>query len=1092
MTIGKVLRSGACLAILCTLPCLAAFSQTTYATLNGAITDANNAAIPQARITAQNTDTSLTETRQSNASGNYSISPLPPGNYRITAEQNGFKKYVETITLTVGQEATINFKLQIGSTVDTVQVNAGEVQLNTTNAEISNVVEEKTIAQLPLNGRDPASLVYLSPGVTNILNTPAGILQSNESMTNEQGPSAGGGQQGSTFALLDGIPNMDTFVANMAPFPNADATREFRAITNSYGAQYGFSPGAIISVDTKSGANAFHGGAFEFVRNGDLNASNYFTGMVDTLKRNQFGGFMGGRIIRDKLFFFANFQETRMIYGSQSVTAYTPTAAMLKGDFSAVPETLPAPFATVNNVPNQVDPSLFSKGAVAIANDLLPLGQDPATGQLNTSAPGVLSTYKELTARIDYTISSSQRLFARNFVQEYLHPTLPDDGNMVAASSAGAGEIAKIYNEAVSHTWLPTPKFVNVISAAWISNIVNTASHDFTKEGKPFCLSEYINVLDPGDCYMDGLYVGSDFSSGWYAPNVNTRTTWFLSDHTTTSKGNHIITAGVDFAHQWDNAHTDYPTQPSIYISGQVTGNALADYLLGDVTGFQQGVDESERVEGLQLGIYAQDEYKIKPNLTLTMGLRWEPDMAPRSLNGGGSWIPGEQSQRYPTAPLDLVFPGDPGVNANLRPSDYIFFMPRVGIAWMPIGPKLTLRAGFGMYAAPLSSAFYTNVVGLAPFAPIYNINSTVSNTVSFDNPWASYAPTGGVSVFVTPQDFLQNSSIPANKAVFSLPTSIPTVFATNFRLPETQSWTLSVEQQLTSNLMFHLAYVGSESDHQTVLLDRNPGVFADGGNRTTYPNFNQIEQDNSVGTASYNALQTGIDLRLYKGLTLQSNFTWSKTIDTQSLNNSVWNYAALAKPNDVGFSRGIASYNIPLVSVTNFTYESPALTGHSIALREIAGRWGISGIWTFQSGLPFGIVGGDGNNNSETQTGQDRGNLVPNQPWNVHQGSKSQWLTHYFNSLAFVVNPPGTFGNTGVDFLKGPGTDTGDLALTKNWQIVKRFNLQFRCEAFNAFNHPNFGQPANDPSSIANFGQITTIGPIQPRVLQLGMKLTF
>ena len=1088
MTMSKLLRTGALFAMLCAMPCLTAISQSTSATINGLITDATGAALPHARVTAQNTDTHLTETRESNASGLYSISPLPPGNYRITVDHAGFKEYAESVTLTVGQQATVAFQLQVGNTTETVSVNGDNVLLNATNAEISNVVEQETVADLPLNGRDPSSLVYLSPGVTNILNTPAGITQSTDSLTTEQGPSAGGGQQGSTLALLDGAPNMDIYLGNMAPFPNADATQEFRAITNNFGVEYGFSPGAIISVETKSGTNDLHGGLFEFVRNGDLNASNYFTGQVDTLKRNQFGAFVGGPVRKDKLFFFANFQQTRAVYGSQTDTAYTPTAAMLNGDFSAVPFTLSAPFATVNGTPNQVNPNLFSTAAIEITKAMLPLGQVPSTGLVYTATPGVLSTYNEGTGRLDYTISNHQRLFARSFIEDYSNPPVVVDGNMVAASAASPGEIAKFYNETIGHTWLPTDKFVNVITAAWISNIVNTGSHIYTNTGTPFCLSEYINVDDPPGCYIEGLNVANSFNSNAYEPNINTRTTWFLSDHTTTSLGNHILTAGVDLAHQWDNTVTYYPASMSINFSGYVTGFTLADYLLGDVSSFQQGGFENAPWKGWQLGIYAQDEYKVRPTLTLTAGLRWEPDMAPRSLNGGAAFIPGEQSQRYPQAPLGLVYPGDPGVNASLRPSNYKYFMPRIGVAWQPVGPKTVLRAGFGIFVAPLAFSFYNEAVGIAPFSAVYNVFASASSPISFQNPWAGFAVTGGKSPF---PPFTQNPNIPPSQAIFLTPITLFESFARTFSLPRTQTWTLSVEQELTRNLALHLAYVGSESYHQTVNIDLNPGIYADGGNRTTYQDFSSMYENVSIGTASYNALQATIQLKPSKGLQLQSNFTWSKVIDLQSLNDAVFNAITLADPFDVRFSRGIANYNIPFASVTSFVYELPKLAERKSVLKQIADGWAISGIWTLQSGLPFGIQGGDGNNNSGSLQYEDRANYVPGQALDVHQGNKAHWLSTYFNPSAFVPNLPGTFGNTGVDFLEGPGVNSADMAILKDWSIHDRYKLQFRCEAFNAFNRANFGQPNNNPTS-GNLGQITTLGAIAPRVLQFALKTTF
>ena len=316
-------------------------------------------------------------------------------------------------------------------------------------------------------------------------------------------------------------------------------------------------------------------------------------------------------------------------------------------------------------------------------------------------------------------------------------------------------------------------------------------------------------------------------------------------------------------------------------------------------------------------------------------------------------------------------------------------------------------------------------------------------------------------------------------------------MFARNFRLPITQSWTASVEQQLTKDVALHLAYVGSKSYHQTVNIDKNPGIYANGGNRTTYPNFSTITEDTSLGTASYNSLQVGIEKQISHGLELQSNFTWSKDLDISSWGNISF-HSNLPNPFDIGFNRGIADLNMPLASTTNFVYTTPLLAGHSNLLKQLGGGWGISGIWTLQSGYPFGIAGGNGNNNSGSQQYEDRADYVFGQPYDVHRGNKTQWLTHYFNPSAFVSNQPGTFGDTGRNLFRGPGIKTADIGLMKEWRFNnERNNLEFRWEMYNAFNHPSFGIPDNSPTD-PNFGQITSIGVIPPRVSQAALKMSF
>jgi hypothetical protein len=1059
-----------------------AFPQGTSASLDGSIADSSGAIISHARITALNTDTNLVQVVYSNESGGYSIAPLPPGPYRITAEDAGFTKYVEIVVLSVDQHARLNFQLHPGSQSESVTVSAGTLLINATSPELSTVVDEQTIKELPLNGRDPSSLMFLAPGVVNVLNTSAGTLQSTDSFGTEAGGSAGGGQQGSTYALLDGVQNMDTYSALVAPFPNSDATQEFRVITNNFGAQYGFSSGAVISVDTKAGGNAFHGGLFEFVRNGDLNASNWFSGQVDTLKRNQFGGDIGGPIKKNSLFFFANYQATRQVSAALTNNANTPTAAMLNGDFSAYPGTLAAPFATVNGKPNQINPALYSPAAVLIATTALPLGQVPASGQVTFSSPAVLSTFNEGTGRIDYNISSTQRLFIRNFIQDFTYPAENINGNILATQIANLGQY---YNEAISHTWLPTPSLVNVLTAAWIRMNVSSGNQVLDNQGSPFCMSKYVNITEPAGCYTEGFGVSGGFSGPYAEPNGNDRVTWSLSDHVIKTIGKHVVTAGFDLFHQLANTTTSYPAYPELYFDGHVTNFGLADFLIGQLSYTYQGAYQNSPTQGWRLAGYGQDQYKLSSKLTLTAGLRWEPDFAPNSPNGGSAFIPGEQSQRYANAPTGLVFPGDKGVTSALRPTSLAYFEPRVGFAWQPLSSSTVFRGGFGLFVLPLSADYYNNAVGVAPFSPLYYLTATTAAPIPFENPWATLTSTGGKTPFTT---FEQQPNISPSQAFFTTPIDLQAVFAQNFKLPITQSWNLSVEQQLGRDYAVHLAYVGSETFHQSAKVDQNPGFYQFGGNRILYPDFSNIGMDSSIGTASYNALQVGFEKQVSNGLRFQSNFTWSKVLDLSSAGTFA---DQLADPFDIGFAHGISSLNVPLSSVSNFVYRTPGLAGHNAILRNALGGWEISGIVTFQSGNPFSISGGNGDNNSEAQQDGDRGDYVPGQSVETHKGDKSNWLAHYFNPLAFTTNPPGTFGDTGKNFLQGPGINTADAAIAKNWRIEAGYQLQFRWEMYNALNHPSFGLPSADPSS-GNFGQITSIGNIAPRVQQGALKLTF
>jgi hypothetical protein len=436
MRFDRFLLTSLSLMIFFTLHPALVRGQGTGAQISGVANDVSGASIPGAKVIIVSKDTGARREVTTNQTGAFVAYELEPGHYLITVAAAGFETAASTdVTLTIGQKGTFNFTLKVGESKQTVTVTSAGEQINTTSAEISAVVDENTIRELPLNGRDPSTLVFLTAGVTNVMNTSVGERQAGTSIPTQTGASAGGGRQGSTYYLLDGVSNIDTYELLAAPFPNADATQEFRVISDNYDAHYGFAPGAVVSIETKGGTNQFHGNLFEFLRNSDLNAGDYFTHLVDPLRRNQFVGSVGGPIFHDKLFFFANYQGTSTSTTSSTNNTFTPTAAMLKGDFSAVPVTLRATFATVGGVRNQVDPTLFSKGALALAS-VLPLGQTSASGQTNFVGEATRSSYNENTDRLDYVLSEKQRLALRSFVLFYNQPSAVVPGNVLSLNAA--------------------------------------------------------------------------------------------------------------------------------------------------------------------------------------------------------------------------------------------------------------------------------------------------------------------------------------------------------------------------------------------------------------------------------------------------------------------------------------------------------------------------------------------------------------------------------------------------------------------------------------------------------------------------------
>ncbi|MBW4039874.1 MAG: TonB-dependent receptor, partial [Acidobacteria bacterium] len=821
-----------------------------------------------------------------------------------------------------------------------------------------------------------------------------------------------------------------------------------------------------------------------------------------------------GPILKNKLFIFGNYQGTRNSTASTELQSYLPTQAMLNGDFSGYSpngqETLctsgssaSCPIGVVNGRPNQLLPG-YSLNPIAVSVDkaAFPLGQG-TTGLTYYTSPAFINSLDEGTGRLDYDVTPTQRLFLRSFITSFVQPSGDVPGNILAMNNNYNYDVSiqeRYYNETLGYTWTITPSTVNVLSAFWTEmNAKNGAPAD-TSNGQPFCWSKYINVTElPGQCYVEGFSVsGQGFNVGYYEPSTEARTTYGFYDDLTKTLGNHTLSFGADVQHQYAREQTQYPTEPALNFSGQYTGQGLADFLLGDLTSMFQGAGEVADVAGWQPGFFVQDEYRVRPNLTLTAGLRWDPNLPPQIANGrAATFVPGEQSTVYPNAPTGLVFPGDAGVGAGLMRTTYGYWEPRVGFAWQPRElPNTAVHGGFGMFTSPMIYSDYNHTADNAPFAPTFDLQGTNTTPLDFADPWSGVAGTGGKSPF---PPFASASYRPASSATFAPGISVPATIDPGFKLGMTQSWNLTVEQQLSQNMVFRIAYVGSESYHAPFILDRNPGIFANAGGRALYPAFGEILDMLSYGTANYHALQISLDRRLSHNLQFQGNFTWAKTIDLASSANVSFGTNQLGDPFDLAWSHGISSENIPLRWVDNITYTTPSLHGHNAIIRGLLGSWEISAITTAQSGYPFSVTGGFGNNQSQAQQYEDRADVVSGQPLRVRSGGKTQWLANYFNINAFRENAPGTFGTSGKNIMQGPPLDYTDAGLFKNWPFRERYNVQLRWEMFNALNQPSFAAPnAQNQISITGVnqggteGQITSTGAEPSRIGQMAVKVLF
>ncbi|MBS1852731.1 MAG: carboxypeptidase regulatory-like domain-containing protein [Acidobacteria bacterium] len=1069
------------------------FGQSGKASIVGVATDGSGAVVHGVSITARSAETGFTITATSNESGTYSIPLIAVGNYSVTAQKDGFKTSVQSILLTADKIATVDFKLELGAVSEKVTVEANSQLIETETAQLGQVIQEKAITELPLNGRNPASLVLLTPGTVDVLSVPgAGAHQSYTTFPTETGASANGGRQGSTYYLLDGSYNMDNYHLLAAPFPNPDATQEFRVIGNNFDPRYGFAPGAVVSIVTKSGTNNWHGNAFEFLRNTVLNSRDYFSDGRDNLNRNQFGGSIGGPIKKDKLFVFGNYQGTREKRAVAGTPTWVPSNAMLAGDFSALldPEVMGAntvqlkdPETGLPFLDNQIDPTRYSAAALHI-EDSLPRSDDPL-GKVFVRGYTAINNYNEFTIRTDYNLNDRHRISGRAFVNLFGQPA-----QSKSLLNSDRSWDASWHNYNGSYTWTISPNIVNNLVGAYTKMNSTSVSGIRDKDGNRICYSQFINVQDPPDspCTIEALWT-NNFGFGQNFNGIQ-RNTWTFSDSVNISKGKHLMVAGVDVLRQYWNLGTDWLALPIIWFDGTYTGNDFADFLLGKVGGYQQGGGEYQQIHATQFAPYFADQIKVTPNLTLSFGVRWEPFLAPTVPSGRiAVWSPGQQSTRYPNAPEGIVYPGDAGVpsGSGLR-STYNYFNPRLGVAWRPSFLKNTsIRAAFGIFSMPVDYGSWNHTGDVAPFSPSYSIihNQAPYPDINFADPWASFAGTGGVSPF---PPFSSPGYAPDASASYVFPVTMSAVFSPDYKMAQNQTWNLSIDHQFGQNWMAHAAYVGAQAYHMPVGVEHNPGIYANGGLRA-YSNFDSVFQSDTIGTSSYHSAQFTVDRKFAHGFQITGNYTYSKTLDTTSSGSLTFGSSGLYNPFDVRANRGISQLNIPHVVVVNFLYQTPELAGMNGFARSFLGGWQLSGIWRAQSGTPITIY--DYNNNSGSNVGLDHADFKSGETAWSHRGDKSQWINQYFNTAAFTDNAPGTFGNTPRGIFQGPGINTWDLGMGKNWKLTEAYKLQFRWEMFNALNTPSFANPNNNLHS-GNFGKITAMGGVAPRVMQAALKFSF
>jgi hypothetical protein len=1079
-------------------------AQVSTASMNGTVQDNTGALIPGAKISAVQTETNFKAETVSGPTGAFRISSIPVGPYVIRVTKDGFESYKqEGIVLTVGQVATLQISLTVGTANQSVVVTAEAPAVESTESTIQNVVEEKVVSELPLNGRNPAALMYTAAGVTDATingtgtNANTTVAPGGSVLSDESAPTTNGIRPGGTYFSLDGAGNVDPFTVIGGPFPNPDATQEFSVVTGSYGARYVSAPGGAVNIVTKSGTNQIHGSAFEFVRNGFFNAENYFATAPDTLKRNQFGFAAGGPILKDKLFAFGSYQQT-IIRAQTLVDDYvgivTPTENMQKGQFKSLitGSIVQVPMSTVvTNLMKYIPPPNYTLGGnLAYYNTTVPNDTDNP----------------QWVAKVDYDLGQ-HRLFARYFSEHTKTPA--EDMTKSSQTSSGfnaltaQGGSAGFWDDfALGDTWASK-------SGSWIADArASYMRADNTGYAAP-SLANLSETKLGGTGVTDGVYpalptfyaLGGLFVSA-NSYGENTRTSWDYSVDVMHSFRKHELSFGSDIRFVTLNQQNLTGQNPSfvffgvhteVFGPGPLDNNGYADLDEGYPGEDLQADGNFSKVPGKLFGIYAEDKYRVSDRLTLTGGVRWDPYLpyAPAS-NHMDCWKPGEQSQVFTNAPEGLIYPGDPGCSAGGTTSKYMIVEPRFGIAYkLDRSGNTAIRAGWGMYSTQFQ------LISLLGFsAPPFVRSFLLFNPVSFqnvDDPWTSIGLSNPFADGFTNASYQPSSDVSfanAEKVGFS-----PSAIDKNFQPAYVNQWTLSLQHAFTSSDSVELAYVGTLGIHIAQSYDANLPVY--NGNAAkpsgTRPyaseGIGQLLTLVSNSTSNYNGLNATYHHRGKGGLDLVSAFNWSKCLDDGSIPPSTSGvFGATGEGNNLVANGGYlprnrygrCDFDQNLTFRSTGVWSSPDLKSDSRLLRAVANSWMVSALVVADAGQPFSVK--DSAGNSQTGLSLDLADSVPGTP---------AWVNGKLNIHAFTGNAPGTYGNVQRNSFRSAPWVHVDPAVMKTFPVVpERLQMTFRAEAFNVLNHPNFDAPGADINSPTGFGVVG--GARDPRIMQFSLKATF
>jgi hypothetical protein len=1042
----------------------------------GVVTDATGAVVPGATVRATEPGTGFVRSTESGPAGQYVLTSLRPTQYDVSAEAQGFRTFRRTgVELLANQSLTIPVTLEVGSVTETVNVAGSVVQVDTSTSTLSEVIDQSRIVELPLNGRDAASLATLVPG-TNVI-----------SVSRESGKSIPGGLQLSSNGTanrqvtyrLDGSSNTDTYYQENQTFPFPDALQEFSIQTSNYSAVHGNTAGAMVNVVTKSGTNEFHGGVFEFVRNRVFNARSFFAADRDRLQRNQFGAYGGGPVVKNRLFFFAGWQGTRIRNRGNNLNTFGPTSDQRRGNFA----TCGAPCTRVlrdplgGNFPNnQIPVSRFDPASVKVVSFIPEIGGD---GFMSIPRP-VKHQLDQGVIKGDYSVSAADRLSARYFIDHFTNAGTYDPSNLLSYRNPTLASRVRSQSGVINWTRTFSPRVLNDFHFGFTR--IHAARGPFF-EGVPSMQSLGVRLpLYPTLPSISQIEAQGFFNIGDNLEAKFPRTAFEWRNRTSWIRGAHSFQFGGEAARQRVDIANEFRRAGHFVFSGDVTGLSIADFFLGSIRTFDQGTGEYKAFRVTYPGVYFQDDWKASRRLTVNLGVRYEATPPYHETRGRFEYFTPEnyvarvKSPQFVNAPFGVTFRGDPNTPFDGTAGDYNNLGARFGFALDVFGDgKTSLRGGGGMfYNQHQYGEFNNDAVNAPPWSIRLNVTQPQG---PFSDPYR------GRSDF----NLIRVESIGDPNAPFPSPVLVST-YDERQETPLTYNWNFTLEREVIPEWLVRGAYVGSRTLYGQTVKQLNPSQFITGSTlgadarRLFAPQFGSIGYYTQDRQASYHSGQLSLTKRFSRGFTILANYTFSKSLD----NNAPF-VVPFYFPGGDAMHYGPSNYDHRHRFVASWVWDLPRVTSAKGFVKQVVNGWQWSGIGQYQSGAPFTIRSGQ--DNSRTALGQDRARLTGQDQAAPPGADKRVW----FNPAAFATNLVGTFGDVGYNTMYGPHLFSFDMGFFKQFPLREEMNLQFRAEMFNIFNQVNFNNP-NSTVTGGGFGTITSTSPSagDPRIIQFALKFVF